>query len=143
MRPLKKIVVHCSATPPSMDVGVAEIAAWHTAPKPLGNGWKDIGYHYVIRRDGTLETGRDVKRQGAHVSGHNVDSIGICLVGGQATADFDPAQYATLRKLVRSLLTTYGPLRLVGHHDLDRAKPCPRFDVYKWWLTSDESAGQQ
>jgi len=74
------IVIHCAATKPSMDVGVDTIRDWHVN----GNGWRDIGYHLVIRRDGSVEKGRDINDSGAHAAGYNSKSIGLCLVGGMA-----------------------------------------------------------
>lgn len=74
----KRIVVHCSATTPGMDIGAAEIRDWHVNE----NSWDDIGYHIVIRRDGTIEMGRQEGAQGAHAAGYNHDSFAICLVGG-------------------------------------------------------------
>lgn len=78
MREINLIVVHCTYSRPSMDIGVEEIRKWHVE----GNSWTDIGYHYVIRRDGTIEDGRPIERPGAHVKGHNSNSIGIAWVGG-------------------------------------------------------------
>jgi hypothetical protein len=71
------IVVHCSATGPAADIGVAQITQWHKQ-----RGFDTVGYHYVIRRNGTLETGRRESEIGAHVRGHNANSIGVCLAGG-------------------------------------------------------------
>ena len=75
-RETRDIVVHCSATPPKMDIGVREIRTWH-----IKRGFVDVGYHYVIRRDGSVETGRPHDTQGAHVRSFNKFSVGICLVG--------------------------------------------------------------
>ena len=72
------IVIHCSATPSNMDIGVDKIRKWHVDD----NGWDDIGYHYVIRRDGTLEIGRDEAMVGSHARAVNGTSIGVCLIGG-------------------------------------------------------------
>lgn len=134
-RPISLIVVHCSATPQDMDVGAAEIRSWH-----LRRGWSDIGYHYVIRRDGALEPGRPVDRAGAHVKGHNARSIGVCLVGGndaddraRAEFNFTRAQLATLERTLVGLLALYPDARVVGHRDLDPRKACPCFDVAAWW----------
>ena len=77
MRGITTIAVHCAATTPDMDIGAATIDRWHKE-----RGFSSIGYHYVIRRDGTLETGRPLNTPGAHVQGHNAHSIGICLAGG-------------------------------------------------------------
>lgn len=86
-RRITLIVVHCAATPPHQDVGAAEIGAWHRK-----RGFRSIGYHYVIRRNGAIETGRALSRAGAHVQGHNAHSIGICMAGGVSAEDFTRAE---------------------------------------------------
>jgi len=116
-----------------MDIGAAEIRRWHRE-----KGWVDIGYHYVIRRDGKLEPGRDEGMVGAHVKGHNEDSIGICLVGGidddgESCNNFTQSQHASLIWLIRKLLKTYPGCDVLGHRDLDPHKDCPCFDVRSWW----------
>lgn len=73
----KYIIIHCSATPPSMDIGAKDIDRWHRA-----KGWLGIGYHYVIKRDGTVEMGRKLEDAGAHAEGHNHHSVGVCMIGG-------------------------------------------------------------
>ena len=78
MRTIDKIIVHCSATPRHKDFSAEDIRDWHVK----GNGWDDIGYHFVIRLDGSIEYGRMVDKYGAHVKSHNYDSIGICYIGG-------------------------------------------------------------
>lgn len=133
---VKFLVVHCAATRPSMDIGVAEIRKWH-----LQRGFLDVGYHYVIRRDGTVEKGRADDVPGAHVEGYNGKSLGVCLVGGVSEHDvkvaennFTDAQFATLRDLLHRLHLAYPAAQIVGHHDLNKGKACPSFDV-KEWLT--------
>ena len=126
MRTINLIVIHCSATPPSMDIGANVIREWHVH----GNNWIDIGYHFVIKRDGTLEEGRPVERQGAHVAGHNANSIGICMVGGvnaqlKAEDNFTPEQWSTLARF----LSRYPGMPVKGHRQLDPHKECPSFDV--------------
>mgnify|MGYP001441377098 CR=1 FL=1 len=74
------IVVHCSATKPSMDIGSEKIRDWHVNER----GWRDIGYHKVIRRNGEIEDGRDIRDSGAHAAGYNSKSVGVCMVGGMA-----------------------------------------------------------
>lgn len=139
MREINKVVVHCSATPPEMDIGVKEIRQWH-----LERGWKDIGYHYVIRRDGTLEVGRPIELPGAHVRGHNKNSVGICLVGGtdsllNSEMNFTFNQFDTLRDIyvmtgnVSDLVPIdLGELPWTGHRDFDEGKDCPCFDVSRF-----------
>lgn len=129
MREIKSIVVHCSATPKHMDIGVSEIREWHKK-----RGWSDIGYHYVIRRNGVVEDGRPVEQVGAHVKGHNKNSIGICLVGGigenqKADANFTLEQYNALDLLVYDLMCRFGVLEVYGHRELNPHKECPCFDV--------------
>lgn len=113
-----------------MDIGAREIRSWHIK----GNGWSDIGYHYVIRRSGALEKGRADHRQGAHVKGHNKGTIGICMVGGigenqQADSNFTYAQYTTLVGLIQDLKQQYGlDLKVSGHRDYAN-KSCPCFSI--------------
>lgn len=138
-RPIESVdflVVHCSATRPSQDIGVMEIRKWHRA-----RGWFDIGYHYVIRRNGDVETGRDLDRPGAHARGFNERSLGICMVGGVtedsiniAEDNFTPEQYESLYILINQLLTLSPTAEVLGHRDLPNVyKACPSFDVRDWW----------
>jgi len=146
MRKINAIVIHCSDTLATADIGAKEIRAWHTAPPPAGNGWADIGYHYVIRRDGTVEAGRPVDRPGAHVMGYNANSLGLCLVGGRGDCgrpenNYTPAQWAALKALVIGLLKTYPGAIIKGHRDYPNVpKACPCFEV-KAWLKKEGLAG--
>ena len=141
MRKINKIIIHCSATRPSTDIGVAEIRNWHVND----NGWSDIGYHYVIRRDGTLEPGRPITSPGAHTVGHNADSIGICLIGGVAADgrtpenNFTPAQWDALERVIVGLQQKYPNTAMHGHNEF-AAKACPSFDVFEWWAGMQEKA---
>jgi N-acetylmuramoyl-L-alanine amidase len=128
------IVLHCSATRGSQNFTAADIRRWH-----LDKGWKDIGYHFVIRRDGTVETGRDVNAIGSHVQGHNADSIGVCLVGGiddktwKPADNFTTAQWRSLRTLVERLVKTYPKAKVLGHRDFPGVnKACPCFSAKVW-----------
>lgn len=126
------IVVHCAATKPSMDVGVREIRQWH-----LQKGWLDIGYHFVIRRNGTVENGRPHDVIGAHVEGYNEKSLGICLVGGiddkgNPSENFTPQQMQSLKLLLLAHKRVYPQARIVGHRELNKGKACPSFDVQSW-----------
>lgn len=132
---VKFLAVHCSATQPKADVGVKEIDRWHR-----DRGFLKIGYHYVIRRDGTLEAGRPLNERGAHVEDWNHCSVGICMVGGvnaklKAENNFTPEQFVTLRTLLKKLMALYGGVPVVqGHRDFPHvAKACPSFDVKAWW----------
>lgn len=140
MRKITKLIIHCAATPSTVDVGVAEIRRWHTDPPPKGRGWADIGYHFVIRRDGRVENGRPVSQIGAHAKGHNANSIGICMVGGVekiggklvAKNNFTFEQWRALETLIRKLLKDYPGVGIIGHRDVERGKECPSFSVRDW-----------
>ncbi|MCV6612900.1 MAG: N-acetylmuramoyl-L-alanine amidase [Amphritea sp.] len=127
---IRYVVAHCSDTPNDRDVSAADIHRWHGDPKPRGNGWAGIGYHYVIRRDGTVEHGRPHYWPGSHVRGKNSVSIGICLIGRDGFTD---EQMAALGKLVDELLIEFPGAEVVGHRDLDSKKTCPNFDVKRWY----------
>ena len=110
MRKIDEIIIHCTATEEGKDFTVEDVRRWHVQ----GNGWKDIGYHYLIYRDGSIHPGRPIDQVGAHTSGHNATSIGVCYVGGLA-ADRKtpkdtrtPQQKAALIDLVRSLMLVFG-----------------------------------
>lgn len=131
MRRITKVIIHCAATKPSMDIGASDIKKWH-----LDRGWKDIGYHYVIRRNGDIENGIAVALAGSHTKGHNANSIGICLVGGindkgEPESNFTKAQWATLERLVRILKVDFPHATVHGHREF-AAKACPSFDVQEW-----------
>ena len=127
MRQIKKLVVHCSDSDDSLDIGVKQIRSWHTMLPPKGNGWSDVGYHYIIRRDGEIERGRQDATKGAHVKGHNSDSLGICWVGRkQISTD----QLQNLYSLLQGLMKKYGlqVTDIYGHTELDSKKTCPNLD---------------
>lgn len=112
-----------------MAIGADEIRHWHVEQ----NGWDDIGYHYVIRRNGSVERGRDESIVGAHEKNNNRDSIGICLVGGKrkdgkSDSNFTADQYIALRALLADLLYRYKGAELHGHRDFS-PKDCPCFDI--------------
>ncbi len=130
------IVVHCSASPAAdVHVDAKEIDRWHRK-----RGWLKIGYHYVITRDAMLQKGRDLNAAGAHVAGHNHESIGICLVGGVAKDRKTPEDNFTLDQmhvlycLLCGLRLLYPEAKIIGHWELDSKKACPAFDI-KGWLT--------
>lgn len=129
MRKINSIIVHCSATQPKKSINAKTIRKYHVE----SNKWKDIGYHYVIKVDGTIENGRPVEQVGAHCQGHNADSIGICLIGGidksgKSVNNFTQEQFESLKSLVADLRQKYGRLLLFGHRDFSN-KDCPCFEV--------------
>ncbi len=137
-RTITELIIHCSATPEGRDYTVEDIRADHKK-----QGWSDIGYHYVIYRDGTVHEGRDVNLIGAHCSkgGHNQHSIGICYIGGvenkpgvlyyklKAKDTRTEAQKAAMLSLLLELKKLYPHALIWGHHDFDSGKDCPSFDA--------------
>lgn len=129
MRKITEIIVHCSATAEGKDFGAKDIDLWHRA-----QGWDCIGYHYVVKLDGTVESGRDIEKVGAHCKGHNAHSVGICYIGGVAADGKTPKdtrtpqQKAALRLLVDNLKRVYPGSQVYGHRDFAK-KACPSFDA--------------
>lgn len=132
MRKIDKIILHCAATPEGKDYTVAQIDQWHRA-----RGFKGIGYHYVVYRDGSVHAGRSVEKAGAHCAGQNANSIGVCYIGGCAVDGKTPkdtrtaAQRAALEKLVKELLRQYSGATVHGHNEFAN-KACPSFNVKTW-----------
>ena len=130
-RTIKELIVHCSATPEGKDYSVDTIRQWH-----LQRGFSDIGYHYVIYRDGSIHIGRDESIIGAHCTGHNTNSIGVCYIGGCASDGKTPKdtrtteQKQSLVKLLKELKTKYPKASIHGHRDFS-SKACPSFDATK------------
>ena len=126
------IVIHCTQTPPNMDVDVAKVTEWHK-----DRGFDTIGYHYLIKRDGTLQVGRDEDVTGAHARAVNGTSIGVALVGG-GTIDmgwennFTPRQFETLKSILLRLKDKYNIEKIIGHYQVEDSKQCPSFDVPGW-----------
>jgi len=139
-RDIKYIAIHCAATPPDMEVTVERIRGWH-----LDRGFSDVGYHYVIYRDGSLHSGRDLdgdglvlEEVGAHVAGYNSKGIGICYAGGvnkngKPEDNRTPEQLKTMERLVKELHLAYPEAEIKGHRDFAGvAKACPSFEVSTW-----------
>ena len=132
------IFVHCSATKPSMDIDIKDIDRWHRE-----RGFLKVGYHFVIKRDGTLQKGRDLMEAGAHVKSYNHRSVGIAMVGGVAEHDvnvpqdnFTEPQWVTLKNLVLELKEQFPEAVVKGHNEVS-SKACPSFDVQKWLMEKE------
>lgn len=141
-RTITDIVIHCTATRAWQDISADDIRRMHKA-----QGWADIGYHYVVRLDGTIEPGRDVDKIGAHVSGHNANSIGVVYVGGldnqgKAKDTRTENQKHALLNLLLDLRQLYPKAKISGHRDFspdknnngivevhEYIKQCPCFDA--------------
>lgn len=130
MRKLNEIIVHCTGTIPSESTTVEAVRKYHMER----NGWKDIGYHYLIYLDGSIHAGRPIDQKGAHCKNHNEGTVGICYVGGlvakNKTGDTrTPMQKVALRNLIRALKVCFPTIKKVsGHSDYDN-KACPCFDA--------------
>ena len=131
MRQINKIIVHCTDTPAGRPHTVADIDRWHRE-----RNFRSIGYHYVVYLDGSVNRGRPDNEIGAHVLGHNVDSIGVVYVGGRS-ADMQhyedtrtPAQKTALLSLLKELKRRYPVAKIYGHRDFAN-KECPCFDAQK------------
>lgn len=129
-RKINKIIVHCTATEEGADYTVCDVRKWH-----LDRGYSDIGYHYLIYRDGSVHNGRDVDLIGAHCKGYNSNSIGVCYVGGLDKKG-DPkdtrteAQKESLLRLLTELKSLYPDAKIHSHKDFAN-KACPSFDATK------------
>jgi len=131
MRNIKKIVIHCTDSDDSLDIGFKEINEWHKERGWLSPSGISCGYHYVIRRNGKIEAGRPEIERGAHVKGHNRDSIGIVWVGRK-----DPSreQYKSLLALTRTIINRHNIdiENVLGHTELDHLKTCPNLSMVKF-----------
>ena len=146
MRPIAEIIVHCAATQQnwmhgkSLDQKIEEIRRWHRS-----RGWSDIGYHFVIDRNGDAGLGRPIGRTGAHVKGHNTGTIGVCLLGGHGSAatdrfsdNFTIKQDVALRDLIAKLRRDFPHIQKISGHNEYSNKACPGFTVGNW-LMSDSA----
>jgi N-acetylmuramoyl-L-alanine amidase len=126
-RSINEIICHCSATVEGKDFTVDDIRKWHVKDR----GWSDIGYHFVVYRDGSIHKGRDIDKVGAHTTGHNTHSIGVCYVGG-LDKNLKPkdtrtqAQKDALLKLMKQLKKDYPKATIHGHYEYAN-KACPCF----------------
>lgn len=133
-RNVDEIIVHYTATPEGEEFSNAQIRASH-----LARGFSDIGYHYVIGLNGEIRKGRDEALAGAHCTGHNSRSVGVCYVGGCPPRSVKgwqnigrdtrtPAQKTALIKLIRKLKGRYPGATVHGHNEFAN-KPCPGFNA--------------
>ena len=132
MRKINEIIIHCSDSPISMDIGVDTIREWHVKER----GFSDVGYHYVIKLDGTIEQGRSLDKMGAHCRGRNRHSVGVCYIGGRVEDSTDPKdtrtpeQRKSLESLVKGLKIVFNISEVSPHYKYS-TKTCPNFNVDK------------
>lgn len=143
MRHIHTIVIHCTATREDQSLTLDQLRAMHQKRK-----FNDVGYHFYVRKNGVIKKGRHVSRIGAHVLGHNINSIGIAYEGGldicgDPKDTRTPEQKQALSQLVSILKHTF-KAKVVGHRDLspdkdgdgiieshEWLKQCPCFDATK------------
>lgn len=149
--PVTAISIHCSATKPEwwekkpIQAVVDEIRRWH-----LARGWRDIGYHYLIHRNGDIGEGRPTDQIGAHIKGENRGKIAICLLGAHGASAYDKfydhftqKQNHSLQALCQKIERECGKqLELEGHNE-HAAKGCPGFQVSVWEAAYYKHAGMK
>ena len=126
-RPIDLLVIHHTASPRTATL--EEIARWHAL-----RGLEGIGYHHVIGADGMVRSGRALERPGAHASGHNTHSIGVCVVGDNTLPEHAwlDVQIDSLVLYVRWFRIFFPRALVLGHRDLSGASTlCPGLDVRK------------
>ena len=145
MAKLKYLVIHCTATPEGREVSAADIRRWHTAPKPTGRGWKQVGYTDLFHLDGTVErlvqNNEDENVDNWEITngaaGYNSISRHIVYAGGMTADNKRPkdtrtaAQKEALKRYVLDFHRKHPTIKIVGHNQL-AAKACPSFDVPAW-----------
>ena len=132
IRDVNKVFLHCSDSNVASHDNIETIKQWHIE----GNGWVDVGYHFFIQSDGTIQTGRDIEKKPASQIGHNKDTISICL-HGKNKEDFTVSQIESLTSLCQTINEAYNKdITFHGHCEVS-TKPCPVFD-YKEVLKLDE-----
>ena len=130
MRKIDKIIIHCSATREGQDIPVETIRKWHVE----GRGWSDIGYHFYIDINAKIWKGRDIQKIGAHCSGNNRSSIGICYCGGVEADGKTPkdtrteSQKESLLSVLKTLKAMFPDASIYSHNEFAN-KACPSFDA--------------
>jgi hypothetical protein len=141
-RDVTEMVVHWTETNTNKNIGSEEINKYH-----IELGLDGIGYHYVIRRDGSLQRGRPINLEGQHspVNSHDTRSIGVVFVGGINVPTGTPnsenfidvqsltrSQFNTFDHICRAFYNTYPGGQVLGHNDVDEDEVDPGFDVINY-----------
>ena len=133
------IVIHSTRTKPSEDLSAKDITLKHRK-----EGFFHNAFHYIIKRDGTVEQGRDDDELQAHVKNYNHISTSVCVVGGAKEENwklgednFTSEEWESLKKVLEELVIKYPEARIVGHYELDERKTCPNFNVREYLLNED------
>lgn len=144
---IEYLVVHCSGTPPETDIDAIYLDTIHR-----GYGWRKIGFHLVIKRDGTIQRGRPETEAGQHLKGYDDRSLSICLIGGlhesetytrrgtsfrKPWPDYEEEQLESLRAMLNAWKVKYPKAVVLGHSDINRGRCCPCFDVPTWYSSGN------
>lgn len=149
MRQINRVVVHSTFTPKDIPTGFDELnqQAKEAGTKPQSG--IHCPWHYIIRRDGTLEKGREEYDVGCHARRYDADSLGVILEGGRDSkgnirADFSDSQIYRLLKLLEELENEYYDLTVDGFKDIPNGHPqSPPFDIKKLWQSRNCHAREQ
>lgn len=137
-RPVNRVFLHCSASDNPAHDDVSVIRQWHTSPP---NNWADVGYHFFIKKDGTVQPGRDLERIPAAQAPHNLGTIAMCA-HGLAKENFTDVQLAAVKDLCEAINRAYeGRVTFHGHCEVAN-KACPVFD-YRALLGLDDRGRMQ
>ena len=131
IRKINEIIIHCSDSDVKAHDDIKVIRDWHVNER----GWSDVGYHYFIRKDGTIQKGRLLDTVGAHCKGHNKHSVGVCLSGRHK---FTQRQFDALEMLIDRLYVQFGAIPVYGHYEFSK-KTCPNFDVEQFMIRQWET----
>jgi N-acetylmuramoyl-L-alanine amidase len=124
-RRVEKVFLHCSDSDYKIHDDISIIRKWHVEE----NKWSDVGYHFFIKKDGTIQEGRKLDRIPAAQVGHNTGSIAICLSG---KIDFTQKQFKSLFNLCLQIDTAYkSAITFHGHKEVAPGRSCPNFDYQK------------
>ena len=129
MRLINEIILHCADTKITQNFSIDDVRRWHIEER----GWSDVGYHFYIRLNGSLELGRPIEKSGAHCKGKNANSIGVCFEGGKMSNGdkwSSPmlSQIVSYNRLQEYLFSVYGQLTVSAHYQYS-TKSCPNFNI--------------
>jgi hypothetical protein len=122
---INKIIIHCSDSDIHAHDDISVIRKWH-----LERGFNDVGYHFFVKKNGIVQTGRAIHMIGAHCVNQNLTSIGICLSG---KINFTETQFIHARELCEALMDRYKIKEsgIYPHCYFSKNKTCPNFNLEK------------
>lgn len=132
LRLIDRLIIHCSDSDNPEHDNIETIRQWH-----IEKGFKDIGYHLVLTKDGAIHSGRPIDHVGAHCITQNISSIGLCLTGSK---NFSEKQFEALAKIVQILMDRFRIPRdrVFPHNYFNKGKTCPNFNINIIWQYLDK-----